>query len=122
MSFNEPFFHKFHVDTNQPLFEVMRMPKVVSYLTATPRNNSSVSQKKLLEVSFILYFVGTRFRSLTFDLPIFLRPSKIYNNNREYHVSLYLRSAQSILYLLVISEVSHSQKTEIICDFNLLFV
>ncbi|KAL8293622.1 hypothetical protein RQP46_000323 [Phenoliferia psychrophenolica] len=39
LSFNEPLFHKMHIKEEQPLFEVTRMPKVVSYLTATPRNN-----------------------------------------------------------------------------------
>ncbi|KAM0752756.1 hypothetical protein T439DRAFT_354244 [Meredithblackwellia eburnea MCA 4105] len=49
MSFNEPLFHKMHIREDQPLFEVTRIPKVVSHLTPTPRNNVTPSAKKLLE-------------------------------------------------------------------------
>ncbi|ORY81751.1 hypothetical protein BCR35DRAFT_303884 [Leucosporidium creatinivorum] len=49
MSFNEQLFHRYNIKDEQPLLEVSRMPKVVTYLSATPSNNVTPSQKRLLQ-------------------------------------------------------------------------
>ncbi|GAA5868109.1 hypothetical protein JCM3774_001024 [Rhodotorula dairenensis] len=47
-SFNDAFFHSFHVDAEQPLIELRKMPKTVTHLTRTPRNDVTPNAKKLL--------------------------------------------------------------------------
>ncbi|BGP08421.1 Dicer-like protein 1 [Rhodotorula toruloides] len=47
-SFNEPFFHSVRVDPDQPLLEISRMPKTVTHLNKTPKNDVTPTAKKLL--------------------------------------------------------------------------
>ncbi|GAA6028331.1 hypothetical protein JCM8097_006980 [Rhodosporidiobolus ruineniae] len=47
LSFNAPYFHSFHVDPAQPLLEVSRMSKSVTFLSKTPRNDCQANPKKL---------------------------------------------------------------------------
>ncbi|GAA5839253.1 hypothetical protein JCM11251_006019 [Rhodosporidiobolus azoricus] len=50
LAFNEPYFHKVKVETEgQPLLEVSRMSKSVTFLSKTPRNDASPSQKRLIQ-------------------------------------------------------------------------
>ncbi|KAI5479849.1 endoribonuclease Dicer [Pseudohyphozyma bogoriensis] len=67
-SFNEPIFHKANINMQQPLLQVTRvkpnvlfekhpadivlsqLPRVVSYLTPTPRNDYTISSKQLLHL------------------------------------------------------------------------
>ncbi|GAA5903989.1 hypothetical protein JCM6882_003794 [Rhodosporidiobolus microsporus] len=50
LAFNDPYFHKVKVETEgQPLLEVSRMSKSVTFLSKTPRNDAVPSQKRLLQ-------------------------------------------------------------------------
>ncbi|GAA5833456.1 hypothetical protein JCM9279_001530 [Rhodotorula babjevae] len=48
LSFDEGFFHTVNIKDEQPLLEVSRMPKTVTHLTRTPRNDVNPTMKKLL--------------------------------------------------------------------------
>ncbi|KPV74940.1 uncharacterized protein RHOBADRAFT_44459 [Rhodotorula graminis WP1] len=48
LSFDEGFFHTVKIKDEQPLLEVSRMPKTVTHLTRTPRNDVQPTIKKLL--------------------------------------------------------------------------
>ncbi|BGP48542.1 Dicer-like protein 1 [Rhodotorula kratochvilovae] len=52
LSFDEDgFFHTLNVKEEQPLLEITRMPKTVTHLTRTPRNDVSPSTKRLLQIT-----------------------------------------------------------------------
>ncbi|GAA5895230.1 hypothetical protein JCM8208_005942 [Rhodotorula glutinis] len=51
LSFDEGFFHTVNIKDEQPLLEVSRMPKAVTHLTRTPRNDVQPTMKKLLHSS-----------------------------------------------------------------------
>ncbi|GAA5984285.1 hypothetical protein JCM10908_006124 [Rhodotorula pacifica] len=48
LSFNDAFFHSIHVEKEQPLIELSKMPKTVTHLTRTPRNDVTPNPKKLV--------------------------------------------------------------------------
>ncbi|GAA6000094.1 hypothetical protein JCM10207_006049 [Rhodosporidiobolus poonsookiae] len=47
LSFNDRFFHSVNVAKDQPLLEISRMSKAITFLSRTPRNDVSANTKKL---------------------------------------------------------------------------